>query len=358
MELVCVYIPYILLLYCSLIIATKLKFNQAYPLMICIMFIFAALRFDVGWDYMGYYDAIVMDTEERINSFELFEYFFVRLSQFLNFPQFFFIINSFLTLFFLSLAIKRLSINPKFSLFLYLTIPVFFLHFLSTVRYHLALSMILFAFSYLKRKQIIHFLLLAIVTLGVHESSLITIPIFLLLYYFRIGYICNVLLFVLSFFISSFFLDYILILNTNLSLLSKLIMYASNTGNDSFNVLPLIFCGINIMNFLLYAKFKKSLEHDVLEYISLYNIGCVLMNIFSFQETLSTRISRFFLVFLILLLPFYVKIYSNVSARKVVSFFIYCGASLFYFMQLYIAAYSFANGDLKNQYIPYRLFFL
>jgi hypothetical protein len=83
-------LPYLLLLllaYINISINTK-----ASNLLVALaLFLFAALRYDVGYDYMNYYEVVKI---EQIFNMEFFEALIIQLSHNLKSPQLFFVINS------------------------------------------------------------------------------------------------------------------------------------------------------------------------------------------------------------------------------------------------------------------------
>ena len=89
-------VPYVLLL---LMLGVNLCINtrRSNNFMFFVLFVFSAIRYDVGFDYPGYIETIVSGSDWAINRFELGQKWLVLLSRQL-FPQFFFIANSFIAI--------------------------------------------------------------------------------------------------------------------------------------------------------------------------------------------------------------------------------------------------------------------
>lgn len=349
-------IPYIILLLLCVLIPIVFKREFSPLLLFLLFFSFSAFRYDVGWDWMEYHEIVKFDIADKIEGFELIERYIIYFCQWLNVPDLFFVINSFFTFLFLYLGIRKLSINPRVSFLIYLCIPVLYLHGLSTVRFHLALSVIFWAFSFLQNRKLILFLLIVIIAYFIHASSLVAL-LFIPLYYINVDRKFNIIILVSSFLISTSLFALIQSIDSNIFILAKLLSYSNvNDGgpSPSFTVFPILFHAINILNLIFYKKIV-SYDGRLSIYATIFNISCCIMQIFSFDETLSARLSRYFFIFIILIFPYYLL---PSKYRQINHFIIYSFLIGVFFMQFVISASAFKRKvALKDQFLPYKTFF-
>lgn len=357
-------LPYFfLLIFCFFVFKISNQRKASYYLFF-ILFLFSALRYDVGWDYWNYRIAIEDNDYYNIVRYEWLEQQLAFLCQKLNFPQLFFIVNSYLTFLFLYLGINKQSTNYSISYLTYLCIPIFFFSGFAVVRFSLALSVIFWAYSFLLDKKPLHFIFVLIVTFFIHKSSLIAL-LLIPLYYFPLNRTINIGVFVASLFISS--------TNVISSLLNNNFLMAMSVADDfknyaeggedfgGFHKLPLLFCFINGFNLLFYEKLLNNKEDDEKKklsfYISVYNIGCCIMLFFADNATLSSRLSAYFEISMVLILALYIQtkdVKFNVTTKSIINIIL---ITLFIF-QLTINNY---NGDDLNRwstFLPYRIFLL
>lgn len=147
-----------------------------------VLFVCAALRFDVGNDYRQYthtaHEAYVggyVVTEAGFN-------YLVRLVYGLfggEYYEIVFAIFSFATLFLFLKAMYEQSENFAVSFFLFMTLGFYFQTF-NTVRYYLVLAMALYAMKYVQEKDWIRFVLWIAAAACFHKSVLLVIPVYVL----------------------------------------------------------------------------------------------------------------------------------------------------------------------------------
>lgn len=138
----------------------------------------SAMRYDVGIDYFSYkyiYMGIA-DTKRYEVGFLLFNRILKQIS---SAPQTFFIISSiFICVIYIS-SIYKYSINPAFSILLFL-INRDFTESFNTIRMYMAITITLLAIPYIKHKKIIPVLLITIIAMSFHISAIIIILLFIL----------------------------------------------------------------------------------------------------------------------------------------------------------------------------------
>lgn len=331
----------------------KPKGNVSFAVLGFILILFSGLRFGVGWDYFNYVNTIESGGW-RIDRLEYISRQIAFLAQKLRNPQLYFIINSFLTILFYFLAIKKLSVANNISVLFLFCIPIFFLTSLVTVRFSLSVAFLFYAFNCFPKKWYIYVVSIFIAAL-MHRAALFSILIVPFLYGFRISLKGNIIIFTICFIIgtsfSTFSLNYLTSIvdsfGSSNDFFEGVQGYLINTGGKGFSKSPLMYAVINICNFFLYRRVTS--KSDEL-YITLYNIGCSLMFLFSFESTFAARIGQFFMIYIILLAPSY-------RSNKLLQIIVYMIIFFSFFYQLCITGYHPDFIDRRNCFLPYQLCF-
>lgn len=321
------------------------------------LFVFCALRYDVGWDYMSYVSDLDTGFDEILNSrYEFLSKCVFLLGSFLNFYPLVFIIFGYLTLKIVYDSIKQYSINPLLSWVVYYSMPLFFFSALSTIRQSLATVIVFYSYRFVKEKKYFFFLLTILIGSLFHISAvvgLLILPLVLL----PISKIRNVIFFVLSFFISTLLYNYLVNLNAGISSLTRLQSYILNDENVRPNMITYLYYAIGIFNLLFYEKLV-SYNPNNKDFITLFNFGLIMLNLLSFEPISSLRISAFFMLYLIYLVPYYVNFFIP-SDRVIVQFCIITSflSLSFFYIYLYVKSY---NEFLltKISFVPYKFWFL
>ena len=139
--------PYALIasafLFCNLF---KTKYSS--KIIYLTLFIFSALRYDIGWDYTEYVSEIESGYNSIINSrFELLNKYIFLIGSYLNFYPIVFAIYSFLMLRIVYYSINKYSVNPLLSWLVFYSMPLFFFASLSTIRQSLAMILVFYSFN-------------------------------------------------------------------------------------------------------------------------------------------------------------------------------------------------------------------
>lgn len=138
----------------------------------------SAMRYDVGTDYFSYqyiYMGMV-DTERYEFGFMLFNGILKRIS---SFPQTFFIVSSIFICVIYITSIYKYSIDPSFSILLFL-INRDYTESFNTIRMYMAIMITMFAIQYIKQKRIIPVLIITIIAMLFHISAAILLVLFVL----------------------------------------------------------------------------------------------------------------------------------------------------------------------------------
>jgi len=136
------------------------------------LWIINAFRYGVGTDFFNYYNSINQLDIKNVKNFEYVFYFIKVFSKNIaDNGQFFIALTAFLTIFYLCLAIYKLSPYPEMSIMVFLGLGHYFSSF-NVMRQYLAISLILYALSLFysgKKKRSIFFLILPVF---IHFSSI------------------------------------------------------------------------------------------------------------------------------------------------------------------------------------------
>lgn len=146
----------------------------------CILFLAAALRFDIGNDYGQYTQTA---HEAYVGGYVVTESGFNWLVRFLyglaggEYYELVFAVFAFVTLLFFFKAFTRQSVNFSQTFFLFMTLGLYFQTF-NTVRYYLALSVALFSMKYVLEKDYLKFVFWIFLAGLFHKSVLLVLPVY------------------------------------------------------------------------------------------------------------------------------------------------------------------------------------
>lgn len=298
------------------------------------MTFFSGIRFDVGFDFISYYKVIIGEDELNYNRFGIFDRGIIELANWLNFPQLYFLITSFIIYVLIIKTIKTYSVNRTISLMAFLALPFLYFHSLTIIRQFIAISIIFYSFQDVSDRKLIPFLLKVAIASLFHFTALICIPIYFL-FKLRVS--------PLLFLFSTLILWY----------LSGKIIDALMMSQYRFYITLSPESGLSLLIFLLLL-----LTLGVILRLNIVANG--LLNIFGFGVLLyaisyslgeaATRISYYYLIFIVLLLPYYLTRFK----KKYSSFLIHTILLLLFQFNFYL----FEKNEEKNAFVPYRVFFL
>ncbi|MGR0481938.1 MAG: EpsG family protein [Candidatus Electronema sp. V4] len=165
------YIVYYIATIFLLLFSEKTKSNIFYIIAIILSILFSGLRDDVGYDYKNYmsfymYPETIPDEIEPLFKLSVYIFNFLTLDY-----HYFFLAYSAMTLCFVVLAIKQISLHQKTSFLIFLTVPSFYLTSFSIIRFSLALAIYFYALTnFLTRKKYNIFILLTMLSIGFHYT--------------------------------------------------------------------------------------------------------------------------------------------------------------------------------------------
>lgn len=319
----------------------------------CI-FLLSAFRFDVGYDFPTYYNVIKDNNIFEINRFEPAERLLIILSQKTD-PQIFFIINSFISVYFTKWALQKLSLNLSLSGLAYLCLPNMFLYDMNVIRYASALSIIFYASTFIYENKYLIYIALIIFATLFHQAAIIGLLYFPLIK-INLPFFINFIILAIGVIGGNFLIIKIITLfSFQNSYSEEFISYAIRDGSSGMNKIPYFYLFIDIVILLLYKKFfNKKLLY---KFLTIFNIGVTFIFLFKINATLATRLSLPFLSYLLILIPYFlnydiIKWLKRKKGYIQLIIFGFCFIFYIYFITIY-------NESLgRSQYLPYKIFFL
>lgn len=295
-----------------------------------IIFLFAAFRFNIGFDWKTYLSLIYPDYRpQNIGKFEPLSLLYMKIAGILNTPILMYSLFSLTIYGVIALAIYNNSIDLYESLIIY--IALFYFDSLSTMRQAAAVAITFYAYKYIKSKQLVKYIIFCLIALLYHKSAIIAIPLYFI-YYSKPK---NIFILIIS------------ILVTFKILLPKIIIkvfpilmyyYNPNVANHSgnfvrlFNLLLLIYC---------FIFFKKS-DKESKCLLNICTIGTIIP--FSLGGHTGGRIAQCFVIYYVLLLPLVNRRFKiTYRILFLVPFYIY------FFLLLWVGGAA---------YVPYKFYFI
>lgn len=356
-----------------LLIVLSELFSKKYTNNICflMLFVFSAIRFDVGWDFQWYYllatkfdylkySIFITKSEILLKMGQeweknLWEYFRIeplnkvlyKVGWFFESPQLVITMYSFFILFFIKKGLDyKKKKDYEIWLFFY-SFPLFYFHSLNTIRQWIAISIIFFSYKYIENKKILKFLLCVLIAGLFHKTAFLSGILYLIsCLNFKKGVL--VFLFFISFF-SKGFLEKLLLLD--LPIISKYKVYVLTSlgkgGRIIFFLIILLYLGILIIIYLdkkFYEQNKNAIIYTCFGcfiYIALIDLG-----------HLGPRMSEYFIIFILYFLDDAEKVLKKKFKIKKYIFI------LIEFLFLILLLSGDKNNIVRSQWVPYEAFFL
>lgn len=352
-------LPYIALLLLTVFLPKLFNRRVYMYLLFLIFFVFCGFRYGVGWDYFNYLPTLVSarsigNTEFVVRQIEWICYDY-------GFTQFFFVATSFFTILFFFLMISKESVNPGVSVFVYLTMAIFFFHSMTTIRFTMAVAIGFFACYFGYKKKYIPYFAFLFLSILTHKAALfgvLTIP--FVLKKIKFGISTNMVIFVTCFVLGMVFSSLSIISSVFNALMDNSFLadyisdaesYLSEKGSG-FSRTPFIYAAISLINLFSMENIEKYDEDNIFgHYATMFNMGCSFVFLFSFNPTFASRIGDFFLVTILLIVPYY-------NHRTPVQKFLLYSLLLFgFFYQLTISTNHPDFIGRPNCWLPYRMNF-
>jgi len=324
-----------------------------HKLIFILLLLFSALRFDVGWDYMSYYQKAEYFGSAAI-SWDRYSFIWMKLFEFANAigkPHLVIMIPAIINvsvIYYCTIQFMETNEDICDSLFIFACYPFFYLGSLSTIRQSLGVSLALLMLYLIRRRNVFCALGILILNYFIHPSSIISVLYFVFLIpnlRFSIRQIWLILVVVVMALGS-------IVMNVNMLGLTEYIIYVEEGDNIGSKLILLL---LVIAFFLIYSKKKvdgaidpfKGLLLDVV-IIGALAESCVY--IFTSFSIVARMVSYFFIALMyVMLYVFKLANYDKILRQLVILSFI----GLF-FLYLYIVKDATSNLDVSSGFVPYK----
>lgn len=310
-----------------------------------MLFIMSALRFDVGWDYGSYYNLIQKNIEfydAQLGRLEPLNQLLIKISQYFEFTQFYFITTSLIICFYFYRTLKNYSSNFAVSSLLFLSLPIFFFSSLAIIRQFTALAIVFYAFRYVESRQLFKFLICLTIATLFHKSAIIAFPLFyLFLWKPHVSFFP--IIYILGFFSSD--LLYWLVEN----LLPQYLKYLDKSIGEGGDKVLILFqlLGLFFLFFINRLKEQKNLNNF---YFIAFFIGLFVWSSLAKYGHAGFRGGLYYIVFCLLLIP---NIIIEIKQNKLILEITYAVCFFFFLLTLYLGNMN----PKKDPNMPYQTFF-
>ncbi|TYC50695.1 EpsG family protein [Weissella muntiaci] len=308
-----------------------------------ILWLVSALRYDVGVDFMSYKyyfdfsNNLVLPFEKGFIGL----IFFVR-SVATN-SQYLFIVVSLITIFFIFKAISDQSTGPFLSIFMFLTLYMYFSSF-NILRQYISVALIFYAVKFIKVKQFTAYYFVVLLAISIHSSALIflLLPLVVRRIIRRSTLVLIMILEFIFFLYSTYWISLIAII------IPKMAIYTGTQSvvHGTANMLALIVGSALIVYFLNKDQLDQLNPNN--------NIYGLLMTmlfpmLFFFDNIVVQRLGVYFIIFLIVFVPSELELLKQGRYRIL--------QLPFYMLCLILGIYSFNNQlALDNSgVLPYQV---
>lgn len=304
------------------------------------LFVVSAARFDVGFDFLSYYNSIELFQPHDMTyiRFGLLHGGLIEFSNYIGFTQLYFIVTSAVIYFFIHLSLNKHSENYLYSILIFIGVPFFFLMSFNFIKQFTAMVLVLYSIRYIFERKLLSFIFVIFIASLLHYTAIMCVC----LYYLYGRKIPSV--FLIVFFASSFFAFPLAqnIIDTLLPFYSHY-LDVKVEGGKSFQALL-------ILLFLLFIMFRRLINNKKSDfYFVTFIIGACIYNTFQPIGFSATRVSYYFLIFLILLVP---SFGSRIRKKQFTLLLIALTFTLFI-----ISLYSNSKVGTRSPSVPYQTFF-
>lgn len=320
------------------------ELNKKYPFRFftfAILFLFMALRYDYGNDYMTYFNNHTL-MNAGLSAWGANDFLFRVLN--IAIPNFFVLI-ALISLFYLIVVWYLIKNNLKvnqywFAVLLLLINPYLFLIHLSALRQTLAICLFVFAVNYAVKRKLIPYVICILLAAGMHSSAIILIPLYFFLtekpfnkkYVFGTMFVLGLLLFTPLFDI---------VANKLLDYLPNHYRYYYNQGLQNSLRATLISSFYLFLIVFNLGKLKgKEIIYGKLSLIS------TILSLLAIKVSMITRVGMYFDLFLIITIP---HIFSRIEKKifRQILFIVLIGIYL-------LRYYSFFTTPLWESFREYQ----
>lgn len=305
------------------------------------VFIFTVFRYNVGWDYKAYDEAIIGGIDNSlILRGELLTVSLIKFSRTIHSLFFYFFINSFIFYTILYIFLKKYSVDKWVSFFIFLCFPLFFLNSLGVVRIFTAIAIVLYGIDFIIKKKYFKCVLIFFLASLFHKSALIALC-FLLFGGLNISAFLWFLILCISPFVASLILPIIEYILPDYSL------YLSETDHVEGTRAIYFFSVIAMFMIFYRSKLIDGIYSNLIFY-NIYMFGVCIYLAFIDLGTMGHRLSLYGTMLSIVIVPLVFRVINGVEIRFFIKILFFIFLFLIFLMTLNVS---------KEAYIPYNNIF-
>lgn len=337
------FILLLLTLYGSLAKSRKIA-NIFYWSAVTVLSVVSILRFDVGMDYMSYWNACPMNesffdiingtTETATDRFEFLARLIYGIVAFFNYPPLFFIIAGGIIYGLSFWSIYKYTNSPLIGFWLYW--GILYLFTLNGIRQAIAISIVLYAYQFIKDKAFFKYLLMVFIAFLFHKSAALCICFYPLYHYISIK--MTILLSLILIFCSNVIANFIF------GNFSPHQLYALH-GVFLGGFYKVFFHLVIIITILLFQMQTKYLDFESRHLLPILILGVTLPFVFGMHFGL--RLSFYCLIFEVFLLCKLLLIKKIKRFYRITIIFLFITYPL-------VSIYRSAFHPVKDEFSPYR----
>ena len=318
-----------------------------------VLFIFSAIRFGVGTDFLKYYQftsGVIDIREKNYMLLEPFNILLIVIGYLFHLPQFYFIISSLLISIFFYYGIKQNSKDYILSSFCFISFPFFYLESMNIIRQFIAIAIVFYAIRYIYERNFLKYAFFVLIASLFHISALIAFILYIS-NIFEFNRCKNIFLIIISILLGRI-INFFLQILAYIPLFSKINYYLS-TPQEGYQLFFLSMIILNTINLVLYNKINKIDEKNKF-LLDSFNIGCCIIFLFRDIPTIAGRLVFYFYIFLILIIPNYYLLFKQ---KKFVKLLLFTILIILFFTRIWYSAYLHDIGKMPSDpYIPYKTF--
>lgn len=308
-----------------------------------VLFLLSGFRVDVGIDYPSYIRIFweYIDWGQAAHLEPGFQLIFSVIEATTMDPQHIFVISSLITLGGIFWSIKKHSVSPAMSVFLFCAMG-FLSHSFNLTRQFIAISIVLMSLRFLLDKQLLKYALTVALAALFHQTALLMLPAYFLLNRKFTGR---------QYVIALCLAGVVMVLGGGITRLLVQQFYPSYEGAAfvSQNIISpyyIVLCAALVFAALYLRKIGKLNLDRPMDRLSVNTIFVTLIfHAILYWVPLSNRVSLYFDIILILVIPYIIFLFPSKTLRRILTI-----CSVIYFS-------SFAYGSFSrnsNQVLPYN----
>jgi len=308
-----------------------------------ILFLLSGFRVDVGIDYLSYIRIFweYIDWHQAAHLEPGFRLIFSIIESTTMNPQHIFVISSFITLGGIFWSIKKHSVSPALSVYLFCTMG-FLSHSFNLTRQFIAISIVLVSLKYLLNKQVIKYIVTVFIASLFHQTALLMVPAYLLLNhkFTRRQYVLTICI-----------ASVVMLLGASITHILVQQFYPSYDGASfvSQNIISpyyIVLCATLALGAIYLKRIGKlSLDKPMNRLSANIIFVTLIFHALLFWVPLSNRVSLYFDIILIIVIPHVISQFPNKVMRRVLT----VGAIIYFGLFAYS---SFSSNS--NQVLPYN----